>query len=292
MESNQMIERVKFMRDNIDKFTWMEMSTLLNVSDRYLRKIAAKNKITKTAKSLSVEDFQYIRENIDKKTWKFLAKKFNYSESALLALCKRNGIVKATDRKLSTTEIDTLRKYINLKSWPELSKMLNFSRTYLVDFCKANGIIKEIWSHNNIKTRIEKTRTFNKNWSIEGGGTDSKTRWLLQKWKNINGPLPNKHILVFEKKLGTFEDLILIPKKQYHVFSKKRNARLKEKSWAIGHIVDTKEYKTITLGEVATVERTFNRVPVKINHKTIKFMDITKCVRDESGAWHLKTETK
>ncbi len=292
MESNQMIERVKFMRENIDKFTWIEMSKELGVSDRYLRKIAVNNNINKTIKSLSEEDFKYIRENVNKRTWKFMSKKFNYSESALIALCKRNNIVKDKDRKLSNADIDNLRKNINLKSWPELSKMFGFSTTYLKEFCKEHDIVKEKWSHKNIKTRIEKTRTFNKNWLIEGGGLNSKNRWLLQKWKNKNGELPRKHILVFENKLGTFEDLILIHKKMYPVFSKKRMARLREKSWAIEHITDTGEYKSISLGDVAASERAFNRVAVRINHKTIKFMDMNKCVRDASGAWHIKTETE
>jgi AraC-like DNA-binding protein len=291
MESIQMTERVKFMKENIDKFTWKEMSEQLGISDRYLRKIAAKNNIHKTLKSLTETDLQYIRENVNKKTWKFMANKFQYSESALIALCKRNGIAKDTDRKLTNAEIESLRKNINLKSWPELAQMFGFSRTYLSDFCKANNIVKEKWSHEKIKKRIETTRTFNKNWLIEGGGLNSKNRWLLQKWKNHNGELPKKHLLVFENSLGTFEDLILIPKKSYGSFYKKRNVRLREKSWAKSQSTDNTKYKSISLGDVASSEREFNRVPVKINHKTVKFVDINKCERDQSGAWHIKTET-
>lgn len=290
MENTESIDKIQFIRDNIDNMTWPEMSKQLVVGIWKLHKLAADNNISKTHKQITSADLEYLRLNIDKKTWKQLCKKFHYSQQALSAICAKNNISKVPNKTLSNNDVDTIRKNINLKSWPELSKMFDFSTTYLKEFCNKHGIIKEKWAAEKIKRRIETTRTFNKNWTIEGGTDGNKRGLMIAKWKNKNGPLKDKHMLVFENGLNTFEDLIEIPKSSFTTFNKKRGVRIREKQWASKQILVNGKYVTPTLGNIAIIEKNNNKVPVRIDHKTIRFMDVDKCDKNEFNQWVLKTK--
>lgn len=284
MENN----KIQFIRDNIDTMTWTKMSEHTGVGDRYLRRLAKENGINKTHKKISVEDLKYLETNIDKKTWKQLCKKFGYSITGLSDICAKNNIHKTPDKGLSINDADEIRKSINLKSWPELSKMFGYSLKYIKEFCKKHGIVKEQWSHTNIKNRIEQSRTFNTLWVIEGGTSDKTRKDMVAKWKKTNGALKDKHILVFQNRLNTFEDLTEIPIKTFINFKKKRDARIRERQWATKQILVNGAYVKQTLGNISLLEKNRNKVAVRTDHKTIRFMDIDMCVKNEFNQWVLK----
>lgn len=288
MEKDPTIDKVQFIRDNIDTMTWQKMSEHTGVSDRYLRQLAKDNGINKTHKKISTEDLKYLKANIDKKTWKQLCKKFGYGITGLSDICAKNNIHKTPDKGLSTNDADEMRKKINLKSWPELSKIFGYSSKYLKEFCKKHDIVKEAWSHKNIKNRIEQSRTFNTKWLIEGGTLDKGRKDMVAKWKKSRGELKEKHILVFKNNLNTFEDLIEIPSKTFNVFKKKRNARILEKQWATKQILVNGVYVKQTLGNISVLEKNRNKVAVRTDHKTIRFMDINLCEKNEFNQWVLK----
>lgn len=235
----------------------------------------------------TTERLQYIRCNIDKLSWVQMAKQLGMNAGYLSDFAKQNGIVK-TKKSMTNADIEKLKLYINLKSWPELSAMFNYSDKGLKKICIKHGIKKEEWAQKKIKDRIEKTRTFNKNWVIEGGGSDSKIQWMLNKWKKHNGPVGKKYILMFNNKLNTYEDLILVERRKIKQFLRHRTVRLREQEWSKKQNEPGARKLVKTLAESVGSELAANKVPVRINHKTVRFVDVDKCIKNGLNQWILK----
>jgi hypothetical protein len=235
----------------------------------------------------TTERLQYIKCNIDKLSWVQMAKHLGMNAAYLSDFAKQNGITK-TKKSMTNADIEKLKLNINLKSWPELSVMFNYSDNGLKKICVKHGIKKEIWAQKKIKDRIEKTRTFNKNWVIEGGGSDSKVQWMLNKWKNKNGDIDKKHILMFNNGLNTYEDLIIVERKKIKQFLRHRIVRIREQEWSKKQNEPVKRKMVKTLVESVGSALAVNKVPVRINHKTVRFVDIDKCTKNEMNQWILK----
>jgi hypothetical protein len=165
------------------------------------------------------------------------------------------------------------------------------------------------------KGRIDHKKCAIKRLKIEGGSRSNdkksiKIKYHKDKWIQKNGPIPKGMTLVYENgKYDDFSDLLLIKNKSYNSFIKKRDIRLrkedrKKKTAVTAHQAQERRkrfekqemlqeqlkanHKQKSFGEAVTEQLESEKVPVRLDHKTLIFVKKEKCYQDESGNWHKK----
>lgn len=294
---------IEYLKYNIDDFRWSEMAKTLNVSASYLMQLAQENGIKKDPTKYVYSgqarkyDYEKIREHltkhIDDMPWSGHMKLFGIkSESYMIELAqlmgfKKNPAIKhVTKSKLNMNSVKNfLEKNINLLSWQEIGDHFKVSNNHICKIAKNLGFKKDPQFKQYVKSRVLKDSKFNKQWVIEGGALNNKKKWHADKWRKTNGAIPKDCLLVYQNGLGTYEDLILLKKKKFKGFIRHRNVIVKERNWAEKQLIKEKKGIISTIDSTIHDEVSNGKVPVKLNFKTVVFVDRNKCYLDESGNW-------
>lgn len=197
----------------------------------------------------------------------------------------------------------------------ELGKTVGVTANHIYNVLFSMGLkrtkeeIKSLLSKNS-KNRDCSQASF-KRLMIEGGGRTGslKTRWHKDKWVKQNGEVSKKKILVYKNaNYDSFEDLILIQKRHYDSFLRKRDKRLNK----IKNKMQGRAYMRKRGSERRKIEEKFQqeflemksnhvqknftesvismqeegKVPVHIDEKTTLWVNKNKCYQDEEGKWH------
>lgn len=203
-----------------------------------------------------------------------------------------------------TTPNDVLAKNIGLAKdhMRKIMRNLCLKRTpQEIQALISNGL-----SNRDEQKKAQKVR------KIEGGSRNCNNRIKYHKtrWIEKNGPIPNNMVLVYEN--GDYEnynDLILIKKISFNSFIKKRDIRLRKEQRQKKTAVTVyqaeerrrrrerqeqmeeelkKNYKQKSFTEAVCEQLENEKVPVRLDHKTLIFVRKDKCYQDEHGNWHKK----
>lgn len=199
----------------------------------------------------------------------------------------------------------------------ELGKVVGVTSKHVYDVLCSMGIKR---TKDEVKALISKCSSEKDNskasftrLKIEGGGRKStlKVKWHREKWTKINGDVSKKQILVYKNaNYDSFEDLILIQKRHYESFLRKRDKRLNKikkenkmqgrtymrKRGSERRKIEEKFQQEFLEMKSNHVQKNFTesvismqeegKVPVHIDEKTTLWVNKNKCYQDEEGLWH------
>lgn len=182
-----------------------------------------------------------------------------------------------------------------------LMKSLNLTRTP----AEKQNLITDVMS------QVDRAAAAKKRWSIEPG---PKSKLHRDRWVSNKGKMSKGKMLVYNNaNYGDFNDLVVIQNKNFDKFVYNRDKRLghevkegiktneRQKKFDIKTQLLKKKHERVlefeknqrflenyynkTIKESNKEQASRNKVPVKVDHKTVVWMDRDKCIKNENGMW-------
>lgn len=188
---------------------------------------------------------------------------------------------------------------IDKYSWKEMCKLTGYSNSWLRKIRVKLGLKKNLISNRIFHLNGVRAQSLNINQKIEKINNPYKARWHKTKWQKRNGFIGKNELLFYTKGTETYEELELINKRSYNkrkrirekikrIADKKEKALLREKKWCEDKLKEENPLEEViyrTFDQHLEKSKMEGKVPIKLNHKTIIFVDIKKCHKDENGNW-------
>ena len=186
---------------------------------------------------------------------------------------------------------------INKYSWKEMCKLTGYSNAWLAKIRVKLGLKKNPISNRIFHLKGVRAQSLNINQKIEKIDNCYRSKWHKEKWQKRNGVIGKNDLLFYTKGTGTYEELELInkrkrlrelPLKIKRIADKKEKAILREKKWCEDKLKNENPLEEViyrTFDQHLEKSKMEGKVPIKLNHKTIIFVDIEKCHKDENGNW-------